>query len=247
MNKGTVVAIVVILALLGGFIAWSSISNQEPEVDYGNYNTAKLIKGDDNNGGIDDHVRGNLNEDPKVIVVEYADLECPGCASAMPHVHNLYERYSDRVTFVYRNFPITGHQNARAAAAAAESAGFQGKYWEMVETIYSNRAEWIGTSGDKRTQVFVDLFKEVAPEGDLNKFRSDLGSPKIEKKVNFDYAIGRNVDKVTATPAFYVNGVAIDVAKAEKTTDLINMIEERIKEELNKAGIDAEPLPVPAE
>ena len=241
MNKVTVVAIVVILALLGGLIAWTSINNQEPKIDVGDYDTAKLIKGDEKNGGIDDHVRGNT-DDPKVILVEYADLQCPGCASAMPHIHKLFEKYGDRVAFVYRNFPITGHQNARAAAAAAESAGFQGKYWEMVETIYANRNEWISEVGDKRTQVFVDLFKNIAPEGDLDKFHSDMGNPNIEKKVNFDYNLGREKDKVTATPAFYINGKVVDITKAETTADLADVVEEALKEALKEAGLDSAPI-----
>ncbi|MBR0133829.1 DsbA family protein [Candidatus Saccharibacteria bacterium] len=241
MNKVTVVAIVVILALLGGLIAWSSISNQQPPVDFSEYDTAKLIKGDDKNGGIDDHVRGNT-DDPKVIVVEYADLQCPGCAATMPRIHMLFEKYGDRVAFVYRNFPITGHQNARAAAAAAESAGFQGKYWEMVETIYANRAEWISEVGDKRTQVFVDLFKDIAPEGDVDKFRSDMSNPNIEKKVNFDYNIGRNVDKVDATPAFYVNGKVVDIKEAEDANGLADLVENDIKAALKEAGLSTDPV-----
>ena len=234
----------VILALFGGLLAWSSLNNQQSDIDYSKYDSSKLIMGDENNGGIDDHVRGGDANDMKVLVVEYADLQCPGCAAAMPYIHKLYEKYGDRVGFVYRNFPITGHQNARAAAAAAESAGFQGKYWEMVETIYANRAEWIAETGDKRTQVFVDLFKDIAPEGDLDKFRSDMGNPEIEKKVNFDYGLGRHKDNVSATPAFYINGKAVDITNADTTPDLSNAVESAIKDALKEAGLSTDPLPV---
>lgn len=238
MNKITVAAIVVILALFGGLIAWSSIKNQESSIDFSKYDSKKLIAGDDNNGGISDHMRGQI-EDPKVIVIEYADLQCPGCASVMPQIHKLFEQYGDRVAFVYRNFPITGHQNARAAAAAAESAGFQDKYWEMVETVYANRAEWMNEAGDKRTSVFVDLFKEIAPEGDVEKFRSDMGNPNIEKKVNFDYYLGRDIDKVNATPAFFVNGSAVEITDDVVTSeDLKNAVEKKINEALKEVGLE---------
>jgi protein-disulfide isomerase len=239
MNKVTVVAIVVILALFGGLIAWSSISNHGSGIDFSQYDSAKLIAGDDNNGGIADHVRGQT-EDPKVIVVEYADLQCPGCASVMPHIHKLFEQYGDRVAFVYRNFPIgMGHPNARAAAAAAESAGFQDKYWEMVETIYANRAEWTGEVGDKRTQVFVDLFKEIAPEGDADKFRSDMSNPNIEKKVNFDYNLGREKDNVEATPGFYVNGKEVEIGDDIQTSEqLKDAVEAKINEALKEQGLE---------
>jgi protein-disulfide isomerase len=238
MNKVTVVAIVVILALFGGLLAWSSISNQGSAIDFSQYDSSKLIAGDDNNGGIADHMRGQI-DNPKVIVVEYADLQCPGCASVMPHIHKLFEQYGDRVAFVYRNFPIAGHQNARAAAAAAESAGFQDKYWEMVETIYANRAEWMSEVGDKRTQVFMDLFKEIAPEGDVDKFRSDMGNPSIEKKVNFDYNLGREKDDVNATPAFYVNGKAVEIGDDIETSEqLKDAVEAKINEVLKELGLE---------
>ena len=234
MNKITVVAIVVILALFGGLVAWTALKDGSTPVKIGDYDSTKLIAGDDNNGGIDDHVRGNT--EAKVIVVEYADLQCPGCAAAMPNIHKLYEEYGDRVAFVYRNFPISGHQNARAAAAAAESAGFQNYYWEMVETIYANRADWISETGDSRTEVFISLFKDIAPDGDVEKFKSEMGNEKIEKKINFDYGLGRDVDRVNATPAFYVNGDAINVSEADTQDDLKAMIEKKINEKLKDVG-----------
>ena len=234
MNKFTVVAILVILALFGGLIVWTTAHKEEKPTSVKDYDSTKIIAADDNNGNIEDHVRGNA--DAKVIVVEYADLQCPGSAAAMPNIHKLYEQYGDRVAFLYRNFPISGHQNARAAAAAAESAGFQNHYWDMVETIYANRADWISESGSSRTAVFVSLFKDIAPDGDVAKFEKDMGDAKIETKINFDYSMGREVDKVTATPAFYVNGRAIDVSSADTQEDLKKLIETTIHEELKKAG-----------
>ena len=88
------------------------------------------------------------------------------------------------------------------------------------------------------------LFKNIAPEGDLEKFRSDMSNPNIEKKVNFDYSLGREVDKVTATPAFYINGKVVEIESAATTTDMVALIEEAIKSALEEAGIDATPLPV---
>ena len=234
MNKFTVVAILVILALFGGLIVWTTVQKEENPTSVKDYDSTKIIAGDNNNGNIGDHVRGNA--DAKVIVVEYADLQCPGCAAAMPNIHKLYEQYGDRVAFLYRNFPISGHQNARAAAAAAESAGFQNHYWDMVETIYANRADWISEAGSARTAVFVSLFKDIAPDGDVEKFEKDMGDANIETKINFDYSLGREVDKVTATPAFYVNGHAVDVASANTQDDLRKAIETMINDELKKAG-----------
>lgn len=197
------------------------------------YDTASIIEGDENTGYISDHIRSKA-KNPKVLVVEYADLQCPGCASIMPHLHALYEKYGDRVGFIFRNFPITGHLNARSASAAVESAGLQGYYWEMLESLYANRAEWISESGNKLTQTYVSLFQEIAPGGDVEKFKAELTNPNILKKISFDYDLGRNMDKVTATPAIYVNGKAVDVISAETITDFANLIEEAIVAALNE-------------
>ncbi len=229
---GTIIAVNVILNNKGD-------GTTEDKVDINiikavaEYNSASIIKGDENNGVIDEHVRGNANA--KVLVVEYADLQCPGCAAMMTSVHNLYIQYSDEVMFVFRNFPINGHPNARPAAAAAEAAGFQGRYWEMLETLYANRADWYYAEGEERVQAFANLFKEIAPDGDVDKFKSDLGDPRIEKKIDFDYSLGRYVDGVKATPAFYVNGEAIDISKVETIGEVAELLESKIQSAIESA------------
>lgn len=243
-KKAAIIGIVtaMIVLVIGAIIAVSAVMNNKkedntPEKEISKdiieavkeYNSATIIKGDANNGNIDEHVRGNANA--KVLVVEYADLQCPGCAAMMPSVHSLYAEYGDEVLFVFRNFPINGHPNARPAATAAEAAGFQGYYWEMLETLYANRADWYYAEGDERSQAFANLFKEIAPDGDVDKFKSDLGDPRIEKKIDFDYSLGRYVDEVKATPAFYVNGKAIDIS----TVETIGEVGELLKTEIQNA------------
>ena len=87
MNKFTVGAIVAILLAFGGLVVWSSI-NSGNKTDYDKYDTAKIIPADDNNGNIGEHVRGK--EDSSVVLVEYAELQCPGCATMMPKVSKLH-------------------------------------------------------------------------------------------------------------------------------------------------------------
>lgn len=236
MNKFTVGAIAVILLAFGGLVAWSSIKSSNEKLDYSTYDATKSIAADDNNGNIADHIRGK--EDSSIVLVEYADLQCPGCASLMPKISKLHEQYGDRVAFIYRNYPIQGHQNARAAAAAAESAGQQGYYWEMVETIYENRNDWISVyDTKKRTDIFEGYFKDIAgDDGDADKFRSMLNDTNIQKKIDFDKGLGSNIDKVDATPSFYLNGEKIDI---ENTGDkgIDEVIAEKLNEALKAAGL----------
>jgi hypothetical protein len=45
-----------------------------------------------------------------------------------------------RLRFVFRHFPLTQvHPHALHAAAAAEAAADQGKFWEMHDTLYEHQ------------------------------------------------------------------------------------------------------------
>ena len=79
--------------------------------------------------GPEDHVRG---EGETLIV--YADLACPHCAAAWLEI---CER---RASVVFRHFPVASkHPRAPALHAAAEAAGRQGRFFEMVDSLYAER------------------------------------------------------------------------------------------------------------
>ena len=233
MNKFTAVAIAIIILCFGGLIIWST-NNKAEHIDFSKYDANKVIEATDDNGLIGEHVRGKT--DSKVIVLEYADMSCPGCASMMPRISKLYEEYGDKVAFIFRHFPLQAHQNSRSASAAVESAGYQDHYWEMLEALYSRRSDWLYATGQDRTNIYVKIFKEIAPDGDENKFRSDMNDSKIDKKISFDYNIGKDKSGVEATPAIFINGKAIDMTDKDKTFDDIaddikKLIEDGLKED----------------
>lgn len=61
-----------------------------------------------------------------VIVLEYSDTECPYCARLHPAMTQIQSEYKDKVSFVYRYFPLTQiHPNAFAEAQAIECVGKQ--------------------------------------------------------------------------------------------------------------------------
>lgn len=217
MNKFTVAIIILILGAFGALVAFT-LNRPDPneQPDYSEIDTSKIIEARDENGQIADHVRGNANS--SVVVVEYADFQCPGCASMVPHLDAIYSKYQNDVAFVFRNFPISGHANARAASAAAEAAGRQGYFWEMYETLYTNRNSWVEKTGEARTNTLAELFAGVAKDGNVDQFRADLSDENIAKKIDFDYTLGKEYDKVAATPSIYVNGELVDITNV-KTFD----------------------------
>ena len=190
----------IIVLVFGGLIIYSHTSN--PSIDVSKVDTNTIIPASSQNGNIADHVYGDASS--KVVFVQYGDFQCPSCGAAYPQVKTATEAYKDKVAFIFRNFPLTTiHPNARAAAAAAEAAGLQGKYWEMHNALYEGQADWENLTGDQRTSIFVGYAKNLGL--DTAKFTKDLASSAVNKKISFDQALGAKIN-VNATPTFYLDG-----------------------------------------
>ena len=201
-NKAWIIFTVVCIAILGGLVVLS----QKDKINTDNINQKKIQSASASNGQIADHVLGK--KDSKVTLIEYGDFECPYCGQAFPQVQSVTSEYESKITFIFRNYPLsTMHPNAKAAAAAAESAGLQDKYWEMHDKLYKAQNDWSSASIDKRTGFFVNYAKEVGV-ANIDKFKSDMASSAINKKITFDLALG-NKAKVSGTPAFFLNGNAV--------------------------------------
>lgn len=199
-GKTWIIFVAICVVLFGGLVIWSG----RDRVDVSGVDTNKIQKSAESSGNIADHVYGN--KDSKVVLVEYGDFQCPGCGSAHPTVKTLTEKYKDQLAFVFRNFPLTNiHPNARAAAAAAETAGTQGKYWEFHNTLFENQESWSSSSTNERGERFGSYAEQVGL--DKTKFTTTLSdqSALINKKINFDIALGRKIG-VTGTPTFLLNG-----------------------------------------
>jgi len=89
-----------------------------------------------------DHTQGPL--DAAVELIEYGDYECPYCKAAFPVVKLIQKQFGNDLCFAYRHFPLVQvHPLAIGAAEAAESAGAQGRFWQMHDLLfeYSPRLE----------------------------------------------------------------------------------------------------------
>lgn len=205
MNKvGWIIFSVAVVVVLGGLIAWARIAN--PPVDISGFNNAEIIAAAEQNGNIADHKKGN--PDNKIILTEYGDYQCPSCGAAHPHLNTLLGEYDKDITFVFRNFPLTSiHPNALVAAATAEAAGLQGKFWEMHDKLYDNKDDWSSANTSQRTTIFNGYASALGLDG--AQFTKDLTSASVKQKINFDIALGKSVG-TSATPTFYLNGEKLD-------------------------------------
>lgn len=202
---GVIIGIVVVGLI--AFAAYKVIDGNNNATNFNDYDFYSIIEPTKDNGNIGDHVKGD--KDAPVLIFEYADYQCQGCASVNPRVNRLVEELDGKLAVVYRSFLLDYHQNATAAASAAEAAGLQGYWKEYADKLFEEQSEWYYASGSKRTEMFERYFKEATNgEGDLEKFKGDVRSSEVSKKISFDMGIGKRMN-VQGTPAFYIDGQLI--------------------------------------
>ena len=209
-TAGVIVGIIVVVLIgVGAFLV---IDGNNKATNYNDYDFYSVIQPDVHNGDIGDHVKGDPNA--PVLVFEYADYQCPGCASINPRVNKAIEELDGKLAVVYRNFLLSYHQNGTAAASAAEAAGLQGYWKEYADKLFAEQAEWEYATGSERTAMFNKYFEEVTDgKGDLDKFNKDIASDAVSQKISFDMGIGKRID-IEATPAFYIDGQLIRMNEA---------------------------------
>jgi protein-disulfide isomerase len=133
--------------------------------------------------GPEDHVRG---EGEGLIV--YADLGCPHCAAAWAEI------VARPAAVTFRHFPVASkHPRSPALHAAAEAAGLQGRFFEMVDSLYAKR----GRVDDPH------LWERAEHLGlDLDRFESDRRSAAVKARIRRDFESGIRAG-VTGTPALF--------------------------------------------
>ncbi len=211
---GVIIGVLAVALLTVATIAIVNGNNNATNFD--DYDFYSVIEPSDANGNIGDHVKGS--KDAPVLIFEYADYQCPGCASINPRVNKAIEQSDGKLAIVYRSFLLSYHQNGTAAASAAEAAGLQGYWKEYADKLFSSQSEWEYASASDRTNYFDSYFEEVSDgKGDLEKFNADIASANVSKKIEFDMGVGKRVG-VEGTPAFYVDGQLIGWGQAGSVT-----------------------------
>lgn len=229
MNRTRWIIFVVIAA---GILMLLVLSSGNSGTNVSGFDAKAVQKGNSQDGNIADHVFGKVGS--KVTLIEYGDFQCPPCGNIYPVVKSISEQYKNQLQYIFRNFPISeSHPNAKAAAASAEAAGMQGKYWEMHDKIYETQNDWSNLSASDRTNFFDSLAKGLGL--DMKKFDADMATTAVTSKINYDLALGHK-QSVEATPTFFLDGKKLDSsAYGTEAT-----FKDAINASLKKAGI---PLP----
>ncbi|GAA1107157.1 DsbA family protein [Nocardiopsis composta] len=163
------------------------------------------------------------NEGAKVTVVEFLDFECPACAQQYPVMEDIREKYEGEIDFVIRYFPLPGHVNAEASAAAAEAAARQDAFEEMYAKLFETQQEW-GGAGEPTPQVFVGYAEELGL--DVDQFTEDMQDPELLERIKADIPDGSKAG-VQGTPTIFVNGLPMSSVPSEK--ELSDVIDKELE------------------
>jgi len=160
----------------------------------------------------DDHIQGE--PDAACSLVEYGDYECPSCAQIQPVIKRLQRHFGKRLSFVFRNFPLSElHPWAEPAAEAAEFAGSHGKFWEMHDLLFQNQAILSET-----------LLLEMADGLGLSRaqLRAALQAERFRSRIRTDFEAGVR-SGVNGTPTLFVDDKRYDGSlDSDSLIDAIN-------------------------
>jgi protein-disulfide isomerase len=139
-----------------------------------------------------DHARGDASA-PTLLV--FGDYECPYTRMAYRAVQQLEPRLALR--FAFRHFPLSEiHPHAAGAAAAAEAAAAQGRFWPMHDLLFHRQ----------KALSEPDLRSYAAEVGlDLERYDRDLAAAEGTERVLADLRSGLE-SGVRGTPTLFVDG-----------------------------------------
>jgi protein-disulfide isomerase len=149
-----------------------------------------------------ENFRGDRNA--RVAIIEYADFECPYCGEYENNVFpQLLRDYIEtcKLKYFYRDLPLPMHPFAVPAARAARCAGEQGKYWEMLDSLFAKQNALSAPALLDRAQT-LGL--------DTAKFTECLSSDKYNEDIRKNISDAQKFG-IDGTPTFFIGTIEGDV------------------------------------
>jgi protein-disulfide isomerase len=141
------------------------------------------------------------NPDAKVVVVEFADIQCPYCAKfanvTFPEAVEKYVRTGD-ARFEFSGVVLIGPDSERGLRAAY-AAGLQNKLWNVVELLYAfqgaENSGWL-------TDEFLREVGARVPGLDVEKMLDDMDSEEVDKLLE-EARNAATAAEIEGTPTFF--------------------------------------------
>ena len=149
--------------------------------------------------GVLEHSKGP--SDAAITLEEFGDFQCPPCGQLSEPLNQIERDYRNKVRLVFRQLPLPNHIFGRAAAAAAEAAGLQGKFWEMHDVLYREQSLW--SKADNVRPIFESYARIV--NLDVTRFQRDLDSAEVKTRIAADEQRAADLS-ISVTPTILLNG-----------------------------------------
>ncbi len=160
--------------------------------------------------------------DAPIVIVEFSDFFCTYCKRHFDQTFKpLLENFGQHIRYVYRDFARLTPEST-PAAAAAQCAFAQGKFWEFHAAFFDNQSE-----------LGRDFYLKTAEDHalDIDEYTACLDEGRYVDEVEIDGFDGQ-VAGVRGTPGFFINGQILSGAQP------YSIFERSIRRELMKAGLD---------
>jgi len=144
--------------------------------------------------------RGPANA--KVVVVEYADLQCPSCRRLSGILRGIYPNYP-QVRFVFREFPLPQIHVWTLTAATAGRCIYHkdpAAFWPYSEYMFDHQDS---ISADNIWETVVE--QGLAVGYDAESFKACMADPAMKTEIDKSTDEGLAL-KVANTPTVFVNG-----------------------------------------
>ncbi len=153
----------------------------------------------------------------KVVLVNFDDFECPFCSRMHQTLFpEILKEYGDRVTFIYKDYPLTEiHPWATHAAVDANCLSAQNgdAYWDFADYIHANQHE---VNNEKTPGARLEALDRLTM---LQGQKHNLDVVKLQAciKAQDESAVKASMKEaegieVEATPTMFINGEKIDGA-----------------------------------
>ena len=149
------------------------------------------------------------NNGAKVLIVEFADFQCPHCRDAYFALKPIIDKYTANpkdVAFLFKTWPLNSHCNASVPVANFVASCDASALYVMAKQKGTGDAlrDWFFLH---QNELSPDTVRKAAPDiAKVNDFQG--GYDKAIQEVKTDAAVGTSLD-VHSTPTFFINGRAL--------------------------------------
>lgn len=161
------------------------------------------------------------NPQADVVLVEFSDFQCPYCKTLEPAIDQVTKDYPNIRRVWIHAINRTEHPESEGAAAAAQCAHEQGKFWEYRSQLFA-----------KQDQLSTALYNQIAQSLSLSltSFQACLANTETLTTVRAHDQFARR-SNVQATPHVTVNNTPLsgDLTYAQ--------IKNTIDQELTKSAV----------